>query len=92
MKYVPFCMIVIQTLLLVLVAISRPDNMQLHELILTPILTSIVQSGPNGLKAATPLLALNSVRDFFRFLSRLRQTLKITFVCYMKRLSYDNNN
>ena len=41
-------MIVIQTLVLVLVAISRPDNMQLDELI----------------KAATPLSALNSVRDF----------------------------
>ena len=41
-KYVPFCMIVIQTLVLVLVAISRPDNMQLHELILTPTLISIV--------------------------------------------------
>ena len=37
-KYVPFCMIVIQTLVLVLVAISRPDNMQLHELIVTQIL------------------------------------------------------
>ena len=41
-KYVSFCMIVIQTLVLVLVAISRPDNMQLHELILTPILIAIV--------------------------------------------------
>ena len=37
-NYVPFCMIVIQTLVLVLVAISRPDNMQLHELIVTQIL------------------------------------------------------
>ena len=31
-------MIVIQTLVLVLVAISRPDNMQLHELIVSQIL------------------------------------------------------
>ena len=37
-KYVPFCMIVIQTLVFVLVAISRPDNMQLHELIVSQIL------------------------------------------------------
>ena len=45
MKYVPFCMIVIQTLVvlvLVLVSISRPDNMQLHELILTQILMDLV--------------------------------------------------
>ena len=37
-KYVPFCMIVIQTLVFVLVAISRPDNMQLHKLIVSQIL------------------------------------------------------
>ena len=45
MKYVPFCMIVIQrlvVLVLVLVSISRPDNMQLHELILTQILMDLV--------------------------------------------------
>ena len=36
-KYVAFCMMVTQTLVLVLVAISRPDNMQLHGLIVTQI-------------------------------------------------------
>ena len=58
-------MIVIQTLVLVLVAISRPDNMQLHELIVHEPNFNLLSLGlMDGLKAATPLSALNSVRDF----------------------------
>ena len=63
-----------QVLELVLVAISLPDNMQLHEL----IFTQIVKPGLNAwLKGSYALSALNSVRNFSSSgRARLRQTLK----------------
>ena len=65
MKYVPFCMIVIQTLVFVLVAISCPDNMQfIKGTHCEPNFNLLSLGLMDSLKAATPLSALNSVRDF----------------------------
>ena len=65
MKYVTFCMIVIQTLVFVLVAISRPDNMQfITRTHCEPNFNLLSLGLMDSLKAATPLSALNSVRDF----------------------------
>ena len=63
-------MIVIQTLVLILVTISRPDNMQLHELIVTQIL-QFVKPGLNGwLKGSYAPVSAEFCQGLFRFWSR----------------------
>ena len=46
----------------------------------------------DGLKAATPLSALNSVRDFSASGHTSANFKNKYWVCYKKHLSYDNNN
>ena len=73
-----------------MIVTALPDNMQLHELILTQIL--ICYARTLRLKDSYAPVSAEFSQGLFPLQVTFAAKFKKILVCYMKRLSYDNNN